>query len=144
MVLAQSAAALAASSVPPLAAHAGETIRDVAIRLTRENEPNVDEFWATHRPLLEQNRALTTISAMALYFTAAPESGTEYLWIRKDLPNAPPGTLSIVTAFKIPEGAKGFGVSLPVGSYVACAYSAAHGLYESPVFRVGAPARAAK
>lgn len=134
----QSAAAVAAAMLPATAR--AESLPEAVKRLSLENTPNVDEYWATNPPkLLPGPAAMTTPSAMSVQLTVPSlDSGVEYLWFKRYEANAGSRAANIISQFKVVPGAAGFLVSLSPGNYIACAYSSQHGLYEGKPFTVGA------
>ena len=132
----------AAVFLPPLAAMfqpqtaaAGETIRDVAIKLEKElrsTGANSDPYWNESKPTLSQQGGSPT--AICIQLAAPPDSGAEYVWVRKVLPTE---VISIVSVKKVKPGAAAVvSVTLPYGKYRAALYSRDHGFWEGQDFTV--------
>ena len=135
-VVSAAAAAAAATNFQPAAA---ETISEICVNFNKNMKANTDVYWESNKPVFTPNDKLTTMTSFAFAFTVPSDSGVEYLWLRRYLPNAPADLPPrVISPNRVPDASKGLYFALPKGSYIACAYSPTHGLWESQPFIVGA------
>ena len=142
IAFAGSASAFAAINFPRRRAHA-ETLIDVVTGLEKA-APAAErngEYWSTRTP--SQSAKPGTPLTVRYVLMAGSEDDITYMWVRKSLPKAALGYVSIVTAARIKPGTSPVLDSLlPSGDYVPVAYSPSHGVWEGAPFRVGRGSRA--
>ena len=129
-VLVPAAALCASGAVLPPRARA-ETLVDIVNRLGA-GPRSEDTVWATAAPKVAVGpTSLISKTLMPIQLTASAEAGVDYLWLRRA------ESRRAISAFKRGSGQAGYVVMLSKGSYVPCAYSSEHGLWEGEPFTIG-------